>query len=154
MLLYLTFAVFLALGVLAFLGVRWAYVAFVILALLFFLARAGFHFHPKPCECAFNVDLALYALTKYGHLWRFAIFFVLTAVQARRYPLRSQLLIATAAVLAMGIYVELAEGITGIGNCRLRDLVPDMAGAVVGAGVWVVYRKVRREKQGGDEGRV
>jgi hypothetical protein len=146
MMMYLTFAVFLALGVLAFRGARWAYVAFVILALLFFPARAGFHFHPKPCECALNVDLALFALTKYGHLWRFAIFFLLTAVQARSYPLRVQLLIATAAVLAMGIYVEVAEGLTGIGNCRLRDLVPDMAGALAGAVVWVLYRKLRKEK--------
>ena len=152
MMLYLTFAVFLALGVLAFLGARWAYVAFVILALLFFPARAGFHFHPKPCECALNVDLALFSLTNYRHLWRFAIFFLLTAVQVRRYRLRSQLLIAASAVLAMGIYVELAEGVTGIGNCRLRDLVPDMAGALVGAVVWVVYRKLRKEKRGGDEG--
>jgi hypothetical protein len=152
MMLYLTFAVFLAFGVLAFLGARWAYVAFVILALLFFPARAGFHFHPKPCECAFNVDLALYALTKYGHLWRFTIFFLLTAIQVRRYRLRSQLLIATAAVLAMGIYVELAEGLTGTGNCRLRDLVPDMAGAAVGAVVWVVYRRLWKGKQGGDGG--
>jgi hypothetical protein len=154
MMMYLTFAVFLALGVLAFRGARWAYVAFVILALLFFPARAGFHFHPKPCECALNVDLALFALTKYGHLWRFAIFFLLTAVQARRYRLRAQLLIATAAVLAMGIYVEVAEGLTGIGNCRLRDLVPDMAGALAGAVVWVLYRKLRKEKHGADGGQV
>lgn len=54
----------------------------------------------------------------------------------------------------MGIYVELAEGITGIGTCRLRDLIPDMAGALVGAVVWVLYRKLRKGKQGAEEGRV
>jgi hypothetical protein len=35
--------------------------------------------------------------------------------------------------LVMGALVEAAEGIAGTGNCRLRDLVPDSAGAVVGA---------------------
>ena len=92
MVMYLTFAVFLVLGVLAFLGKRWAYVAFVILGLLFFPARAGFHFHPKPCECALSVDLVLYSLTKSGHIWRFTIFFLMTAVQLRHYKLRAQLL--------------------------------------------------------------
>jgi hypothetical protein len=146
MMLYLTFAVFLALGVLAFLGVRWAYFTFVGLGLLFFPARVGFHFHPQPCECALNLDLALFSLTNYGHIWRFGVLFLLTAMQLRRYRLRAQLLIATAAVMAMGIYVEAAEGITGNGHCRLRDLVPDAAGALAGALVWILFRTLRKEK--------
>jgi VanZ family protein len=56
------------------------------------------------------------------------------------------LLIAAVAVLAMGVYVEVAEGVTGMGHCRLRDLVPDAAGALVGAVAWVVFRKLRKEK--------
>jgi hypothetical protein len=116
------------------------------MGLLFFPARVGFHFHPKPCECALNVDLALYSLTNYGHIWRFGIFFLLTAVQARSYRLRAQLLIAAAAVLAMGIYVELAEGLTGNGNCRLRDLVPDVAGGLAGALVLVLFLTLRKKK--------
>ena len=42
-----------------------------------------------------------------------------------------------------GIYVEVAEGITGRGHCRLRDLVPDAAGALLGALVLVSMRKLR-----------
>jgi hypothetical protein len=148
MLLYLTFALFLALGVLAFRGARWAYFVFVGLGLLFFPARVGFHFHPKPCECVLNVDLALFSLTNYKHIVLFGIFFLLTAVQARSHRLRAQLLIAAAAVLAMGVYVEVAEGLTGVGHCRLRDLVPDMAGALAGALAWVVFRRFRKAPSG------
>jgi hypothetical protein len=139
----LTIGVFLVLGVLAFRGARWAYVTFVVLGLLFFPARVGFHFNPQPCECAINVPLALFSLTNYGHLVLFTLFFLLTAVQARGYPGPPQYLIAAGAVLAMGVYVEVAEAITGKGHCRLRDLVPDAAGALLGALVLVSIRKLR-----------
>jgi hypothetical protein len=35
----------------------------------------------------------------------------------------------------MGALLELAEGISGLHHCRLRDLLPDAAGAVLGWGV-------------------
>jgi hypothetical protein len=47
---------------------------FVGLSLLFFPARAGFHFHPRPCDCTLSVDLALFSLTNYKHLVLFGIF--------------------------------------------------------------------------------
>src|SRR5438874_13023136 len=96
-------AVFVVLAVLAFMRKRWAYWAFVAGGVLFFPARVGFHFHPKPCECALTLSLALFSLTNFGHLVRFAIFFLMTAVQMRGARLRTQLLLATGAVLAMGI---------------------------------------------------
>ena len=139
----LTIGVFVVLGALAFRGVRWAYVTFVALGLLFFQARVGFHLNPQPCECALNVPLALFSLTNYGHVVLLAIFFLLTAVQARGYPAPRQYLIAAGAVLTMGVYVEVAEGITGKGHCRLRDLVPDAAGALLGALVLVSIQKLR-----------
>lgn len=43
------------------------------------------------------------------------------------------MLLAGLITLAMGALVEAAEGMTGEGNCRLRDLVPDLAGALIGA---------------------
>jgi len=140
-----TMAVFPVLGALAFLGKRWAYVTFVVLGILFFPARVGFHFHPQPCECALTIPLALFSLTKYWHIVLFAIFFLLTSVQARGYRARAQYLIAAGAVMAMGVYVELAEGLTGKGHCRLRDLVPDAAGALVGSLVLFFLRKSRKE---------
>jgi len=84
-------------------------------------------------------------ITKYRHIVLFAIFFLLTSVQARGYRARTQYLIAAGAVMAMGVYVELAEGLTGNGHCRLRDLIPDAAGALVGALVLVSLRKFRKE---------
>ncbi len=136
----LTIAVFVVLGVLAFRGARWAYVTYVVLGLLFFPARVGFHLHPHPCELALNVPLALFSLTNYGHIILFAIFFLMTSVQARGRSVRTQLLIAMAAVLAMGVCVEVAEGLTGKGHCRLRDLIPDTAGGLVGAVCLMIWR--------------
>src|SRR5438132_9012578 len=143
---WLVTAVFVVLGALAFRPSRWAYFTFVALGVLFFPARVGFHFHPQPCECALSVPLALFSLTNYGHLVRFAIFFLMTSAQMRGALLRTQLLLATGAVMAMGIYVELAEGFTGEGHCRLRDLVPDLAGAIVGAVIltlWTLGQRLR-----------
>ena len=136
---WLVTAVFVVLGALAFRPSRWAYFTFVALGVLFFPARVGFHFHPQPCECSLNVPLALFSLTNYGHLVRFTIFFLMTGAQMRGARLRTQLLLATGAVMAMGIYVELAEGLTGEGHCRLRDLVPDLPGAIVGAVILTLW---------------
>src|SRR5438309_1983620 len=137
---WLVTAVFVVLGALAFRPTRWAYFTFVALGILFFPARVGFHFHPQPCECALSVPLALFSLTNYGHLVRFTIFFLMTIAQMRGVRLRTQLLVATGAVMAMGIYVELAEGFTGEGHCRLRDLVPDLAGAVIGTALLMLWK--------------
>jgi hypothetical protein len=143
----LTVVVFVVLGALAFRPTRWAYFTFVALGLLFFPARAGFHFHPQPCECALNVPLALFSLTNYKHIALFAVFFSMTSAQIRGARTRTRLLVASGAVLAMGVYVELAEGLTGQGHCRLRDLVPDMAGAAVGAILFFMLRKLRQRAQ-------
>ena len=40
---------------------------------------------------------------------------------------------AFAASFVFGFLVEMAEGATGIHHCRMRDLIPDMTGAVIGA---------------------
>jgi len=143
---YLTVAVFIILGALAFRGVRWAYFTFVALGVLFFPARVGFHFDPKPCECALSLPLALFSLTNYGHVVLFTIFFPMTSVQARGYQTRTRLLISLGAVWAFGIYVELAEGFTGKGHCRLRDLVPDTAGALIGAILLLTWSKLRQAR--------
>jgi hypothetical protein len=146
MILALITVLFVVLGALAFRPSRWAYSAFVALGILFFPARVGFHFHPQPCECALDAPLALFSLTNYGHIWRFAFFFLMTSAQVRSRHLRSQLLIALGTVLAMGIYVELAEGLTGEGHCRLRDLVPDLAGAVLGAVLLMLWNLYQRRR--------
>ncbi len=133
--------VFVVLGAMAFRPSRRAYFAFVALGVFFFPARVGFHFHPQPCEWALNVPLALFSLTNYKHIVLIAIFFLMTSAQMRGVRARTQLLAALGAAVAMGIYVELAQGLTGQGHCRLRDLVPDLAGAVVGTAI-VMFRNL------------
>lgn len=45
-------------------GRRWAYVAFMILGLLYFPLRVSFRFDPHPCELVFGIGLAVFSLTK------------------------------------------------------------------------------------------
>src|SRR3954447_8882817 len=103
-------AVFIVLAVLSLRPTRWAYVTFVVLGLLFFPARVGFHFDPHSCDCSFSIPLSIVSLRNYGHLARFTLFFLMTAAQVRGRRVSAQFAIALGAVLAMGIYVELAEG--------------------------------------------
>jgi hypothetical protein len=135
--------VFVVLAILSLRGVLWAYVAFVLLGLLYFPARVGFDLNPTACELAVDARLALLSLTNYPHIVLFAIFFVMTCCQLRG---SGGTTFAWAGVItvSMGILVELAEGIAGRGHCRLRDLVPDTAGALVGAGIVAARAGLRR----------
>ncbi len=45
---------FLVLGISSLRGVRWAYITFVILGLLYFPASVGFRLNPQPCELVPN----------------------------------------------------------------------------------------------------
>jgi hypothetical protein len=45
--------------------------------------------------------------------------------------------------LVMGALVEIGEGISGRGNCRLRDLVPDSAGVLLGTTAVLLWRRAR-----------
>ncbi|HLL75093.1 MAG TPA: hypothetical protein VK421_07480 [Pyrinomonadaceae bacterium] len=138
---WLLFLGFLVLGVLSLRGMRWAYVAFVTLGLLYFPAKVGFRLNPRPCQLTFDASLAIHSLTNYGHIVLFAIFFVMSSAQFR-VSNWSALAWAGLAAIAMGALVELAQGVTGEGNCRSRDLIPDAAGILVGATVvWLLIRR-------------
>src|SRR5262245_34615512 len=115
-------------------GKRWAYWAFVGMSLLYFPARVGFRLDPHPCSFAFTIPLAIYSLRNYAHIALFAFFYILTSVHLRASRWRG-LLLAGLITLAMGVIVELGEAISGQGTCRLRDLVPDAVGALLGAAV-------------------
>jgi VanZ family protein len=131
----------LALGVLALRGVRWAYVAFVALGLLYFPAKAGFRLAPRPCQLAIDLPLALHSLTNFAHVVLFALFFVVTSAQFRAAG-RPAFAWAAAATVAMGALVEAAQGVTGEGNCRARDLIPDALGALAGSVIVLLLRKM------------
>ena len=63
----------LLLAVLSLRGIRWAYVAFIVLSLLYFPIKVGFRFDPHPCELIFGGRLAIYSLTNFPHVVLFAL---------------------------------------------------------------------------------
>ncbi len=127
--------------VLALARLRWAYVIFVALALISFAARAQFRLDPHPCELLVDAQTAVSSFGNFPHIILFALFFLLSRVQfagvrASRY--------AALATVVMGALVELAEGVSGEGHCRLRDLLPDATGAALG---WLIYLVLRKARQ-------
>ena len=135
--------VFLILGILSLRGVRWAYITFVLLGILYFPASVGFRLNPQPCELVPSISLAIFSLTNYAHIVLFALFFLMTSAQFR---MSYWAWFAWSALVSvtMGIAVELAEGISGKGHCRLRDLIPDAAGIVLGCGIVYLWNRIRR----------
>jgi|SRR6185436_4983467 len=138
--LWIVFAVF------ALRGARWAYLIFVLLGFFWIPGRAGFHLHRPLCDSALDLNLALFSLTKYKHIFLFGIFFLMTYAQIPK--VRYALLWAAVATLAMGVLIELEEGATaGSGHCHLRDLVPDAAGALAGAAIVMGRRALGKDSK-------
>lgn len=138
---WLLFLGFLALGVLSLRGVRWAFVAFVVLGLFYFPARVGFRLDPNPCQLTFDISLAVHSLTNYGHIVLFALFFLMASAQFRLLNRRAFAWSALAAIV-MGVLVEVAQGVTGEGNCRTRDLIPDTLGILVGSVIAMLLKRI------------
>ena len=123
----------LLLAVLSLRGMRWAYVAFLLLGLLYFPLKSGFRFDPNyPCELTFGAALAMHSLRNVPHIVLFAIGFILTAAQFRLSKWWDFML-AALLMMTVGALVEILEGVTRQGNCRMRDLIPDSVGAALGA---------------------
>ena len=49
---------------------------------------------------------------------------------------------AVVATIVMGVLVEAAEGVTGKGHCRLRDLIHDTVGALAGSVIVLLLIKI------------
>lgn len=120
---------------------RWTYGVVMPLSLLYFPIKSGFRVHPVQCEWTFDWSLAVYPLRNTAHIALFVIFLILTWAQISR--VKGALWWCLAASLVMGFMVEIAEGATGIHHCRMRDLIPDMAGAVIGALIVITGGYVR-----------
>jgi hypothetical protein len=142
----LVFLGFLVLGLLSLRGLRWAYVTFVVLGLLYFPASVGFRLNPQPCELMPSIALAIFSLTNYAHIVLFAWFFLLTSAQFRMHR-GSAFAWAALATITMGVLVELAEGVSGKGHCRLRDLIPDAVGIALGSGIVLLWNRIRRRRR-------
>ena len=124
-------------------GYRWAYTSYVIVALSWMIVQSGFEMHSPHCEMFISLDGAALSMTKFGHILLFGLFFVITVRQFNKFDRRS-VLFSILATLVMGLLVEIIEGATGAGNCRMRDLVPDVAGALIAAGIVGVLVAGRR----------
>ncbi len=118
-------------------GARWAYVAFVVLGLLYFPASMGFRVDPKPCDLTFDVSLAVQSLSNYGHIIVFFFFLLITTRQFRLSGWQS-LGWSFGLTMAMGAAVEIAEGLSGAHHCKTSDLIPDFMGALLGLMVVVL----------------
>ena len=143
-------AMLVLLALLSLRGIRWAYVAFVVLGLLYFPAKVGFQLDPHACELLVGPRLALFSLTNYAHIVQFAMFFIISCAQFTRPSVstRTAFVRAALATIVMGALVELAEGVSGRGHCRLRDLLPDSAGVVLGATLVLLWRELGRRVRG------
>ncbi|HEY0160182.1 MAG TPA: VanZ family protein [Thermoanaerobaculia bacterium] len=126
----------------ALLASRCGYAALLVQAVLYFPARSGFRVARLQCEWTFGGGLAAESMRNYPHIVLFALFFFLTWAQFR--GVRHALGVSTAVCMAMGLFVELAQGVTGAGHCRMRDLIPDAAGALIAMTAVVLARRVTK----------
>ena len=125
-------------------GKRWAYFAFVLLGLLYFPAHTHFRVHVPKCEQILpTVQVLLLSLHNYAYIALFAGFYWMSWVTFQRSDARG--IWALLATLLVAALVEIAEGMTmaGRGHCRVRDLVPDAAGAVGAALLLAVWSRLR-----------
>ena len=130
-------------------GKRWAYVGFIVLSLLYFPMKVGFALDPQPCEWIFGLDLAINSLRNLPHIVLFAFMFLITS---RQFDMSNWTAFGWAAVctIGFGLLLEFAQGVSGDGHCRMRDLIPDSVGTLIGAGVvlsaQMVWRKLGHQE--------
>jgi hypothetical protein len=107
-------------------------------------ARVGFRLVAPVCDTRLTLAHARMSMTKVPHMVLFAAFFGLTVLQFERVDRRAQgwSLLAT---IALGILVEVEEGLSRTGNCRLTDVLPDIAGAAIAGAALLGSLKVVRE---------
>ncbi|HJQ69858.1 MAG TPA: VanZ family protein [Blastocatellia bacterium] len=144
----LAWLAYVVLAILALRGIRWAYFTFVLAGLLYFPVSVGFKFTPRPCELAPGFQLAIHSLTNYAHIVMFAIFFVITSAQLRMSKWTGYAWAALATIV-MGALVEVSQGVTGNGHCRLRDLIPDTVGILIGSVVVLLWNRIRKSPRAG-----
>lgn len=121
---------------------RAAYALLIVSPLVYFPFRSGFRLESIACEWTFGAALAAHSLRNFPHIIMFVLFFLLTYAQLMN--VKHALLWSAAACLAMGFLVEIAQGFTRAGHCRMRDLIPDAVGAAGGMLVVMTGRLLTR----------
>jgi hypothetical protein len=113
----------------------WPYGLIVLVALLVFALRGH-------REVELTLPLALHSLKNYKHIVLLALFFLMTRAQFPSWT-RAAYGWSALVTLAMGVWLEIGEAVTGRGHCRVRDLVPDTAGILLGAVIALAWDALR-----------
>ena len=121
---------------------RWAYGAYMLVAIARIPARTGFRLDGRRCDVRLSLENAQLSLTKVPHIVLFGVFFLITVVQFDRLDRRA-LVWSLLATFALGTLVELEEGATRTGNCRLTDVLPDVVGALIAMTLVVATLAIR-----------
>ena len=108
---------------------RWLYATYMIVAVTRIPARTKFHLVAPVCDTRLTLKNASLSMTKVPHMVLFGLFALVTAAQFNRLDRRT-IYWSLAATAALGLIVELEEGTTRTGNCRITDVMPDIVGAL------------------------
>ena len=123
------------------------YSAYLAVAVVRIPWRTRFHLQPLACDTRLTTSNVSLSLTKVPHIILFAIFFAITALQFDRFDRRT-VAWSVSATAVLGLLIELEEGATRTGNCRLTDVAPDVVGGLVAATVLAfvvaVWRRLPR----------
>src|SRR4051812_12082193 len=93
-------------------------------------ARTGFHLAMPACDMRLTAQNSAASLTKLPHIVLFGLFFLLTVTQFNHVDWRAAGW-SFLATIGMGFLIELEEGATRTGNCRISGVVPDALGALI-----------------------
>lgn len=114
----------------------------MLVAVLRIPARVGFRLVAPVCDTRLTLANAGISMTKVPHIVLFAIFFVLTTLQFEQLNQRA-LRWSLLATVTLGVLVELEEGASRTGNCRLTDVLPDITGALIASAAVLGVTMVR-----------
>lgn len=109
---------------------RWGYAAWLLWSLTRIPARTGFRFAMPTCDWRPTADNLALSMTKVPHILLFGVFFLLTLVQFDRIN-RTSISLSLLATAAMSLLVEIQQGATRTGTCRLTDMAPNLLGGLL-----------------------
>ena len=109
---------------------RWIYGAWMILAVTRIPARTGFRLTAPTCDTALTLENLALSLTKVPHIVLFGAFFLITLIQFDRVARRS-VAWSVAATAVISFVIEIEQGATRTGNCRMTDVAPNLLGALI-----------------------
>lgn len=126
---------------------RWIYGTWIVVAVTRIPARTGFSVTAPVCDVALTSQNLALSLTKVPHILLFGAFFLLTLIQFERID-RTSMNVSLAATVAISIIVELEQGATGTGNCRMTDVAPNLLGGFIAAALVIAALAMRRRLPG------